>query len=395
MSSKVVLSGDLEFLGLGDILQLIGSNGATGILHIISKYKQKPGLIYFKKGNIIHAVADSLTGLDAAYTLFGWTEGEFEFNHEEAAVNQSITTNRMEIILDGLRMKDEGSIETLGPVTFEKRPDDTPGKGLHMPIIKGPLVDYTYVVAEDKFTYGQNIVKQNTHGGWIWVILEGMVDIIKETPEGNLPLLRIGDGAFIGSITTFLFQNNIRNASANAASTVQLGVLDSQRLSREFSSQSREFRDVITSLDNRLRQVTDRTIDIYLKRSDLRELTKNKKPVVKQGTKDDKIYTIKRGEVVLVKKVDEIIVPLAILGKGDFLGKAPFMDLGHEPEYATVFASKDFEVTKLDPESLNEEYDQLPPMLKNMVDNLSTCVSMTSRVAIDFQKKNVKKNKSS
>ena len=42
-----VLSGNLKFLSLGDVLQFLGSNARTGILRITSKYVQDPGLIFF------------------------------------------------------------------------------------------------------------------------------------------------------------------------------------------------------------------------------------------------------------------------------------------------------------------------------------------------------------
>ena len=64
-----VLAGNLDFLSLGDILQLLGSNSSTGILRVRSKYAQEPGFIYFINGNPVNALAGPLNGLDAVSAL--------------------------------------------------------------------------------------------------------------------------------------------------------------------------------------------------------------------------------------------------------------------------------------------------------------------------------------
>jgi len=394
MESSTVLTGNLSFLGLGDLLQLVGSNGGTGILRIISKYAAEPGLIYFDKGNIINASnalleAEKRIGIDAAYSLFGWIEGEFEFSREDVRIQKAIATNRMEIILDGLRMVDDGVIPILGPVSFAKKTDAE--KGPTIPIIKGPLVDYMYVVDEEEFYKGRSIAQENSHGAWVWVILEGVVDIIKETPQGPLTMLKIADGAFVGSMGAFLFQSTLRSFTAIAATNVQLGVLDSQRLSNDYAGRTREFRELALSLDKRLKEVTDKAVEVYLKKDNIKEFVKDKKPFT---VKEDKLFSITQGQARIVRKTKNAYIPLASLGRDDFIGRVPFLDIGHEPDGAAVLVSEDFEASELDIDSLQEEYKQLPTTLKNMIENVVTCISITTSSAVSFQKKKVrKKNK--
>jgi len=83
--SSLVLAGNLKFLTLGDILQLLGQNSSSGILRLKSKYAQAPGLIYIFNGNPVDASDGGATGLDALEKLFGWLDGEFEFNEENVA----------------------------------------------------------------------------------------------------------------------------------------------------------------------------------------------------------------------------------------------------------------------------------------------------------------------
>ncbi|MBW2514350.1 MAG: DUF4388 domain-containing protein, partial [Deltaproteobacteria bacterium] len=115
------LKGNIKFLNLGDLMQLLGGNGSSGILRILSTYAPEPGIIYFDNGNPINASCGMLSGLDALYSLFGWTDGEFEFTTTAVTSERVITKGRMGIILDGLKMLDEGKIERLGPVSEDSR----------------------------------------------------------------------------------------------------------------------------------------------------------------------------------------------------------------------------------------------------------------------------------
>ncbi len=387
MSSNIVLSGNLNFLNLGEILQLLGSNGSSGLLRIMSKYAPNPGLIYFLNGNPVNASNGSLNGIDAVYSLFGWIEGEFEFSTEDIKSEKVINFGRMEIILNGLKMLDDGDIEKLGPVSFEKEPSDLSGKEPTLPIIKGPLVDYMDVVDEEERFDGDRIVEEGKHGEWIWVILEGVVDIIKETPKETIKIVRIGDGSFIGSISSFFMEGQIRSATAVAVGNVQLGVLDSQRLSNELAPFSPEFRRLVISLDKRLREVTDKTIDAYIKKKKVKDFLKDKKLVMEPDKNEKRLFSIKQGNAFIVRKTDSDYVHLSTLSKGDFFGQVPFLNMGHEPYSAMVFGSKDFEIKKLGPEKLQKEYDQLSDTFKNFIENIGTCILATTMMTCELQKK--------
>ncbi len=387
--SKVVLTGSLEFLSLGDTLQLIGTNGSTGVLRIISKYFPEPGHIYFKKGNIINGSTPSKKGLDAVFSLFGWQEGEFEFTERDVEMAKAIEMSRMQIILDGLRLIDDGQTETVGPATPESRTQRTEGD---VPLLKGPLVDYLYVVDEERFYQGYKIVQENRHGNWIWVILEGTVEINKETSRGLLPVLHLGPGAFIGSVASFIFRDNVRRATALALTDVQLGVLDTQRLTEEYNLFSPDLKNFILSLDRRRTQITNAAVDVFLKRAEPKKLIKGKKQIVKQGQKEDnKLYQIKEGEVSIVQKTEAGMIPLATLGSGNCFGSVPFLDIGHEPIGASVYASKDFEVRKLDTGALEEEYNNdISPMMRNLIESTATSVNVTTRVVGNRLKESLK-----
>ncbi len=384
-----VLAGNMDFLSLGDILQLLGSNSSTGILRIRSKYAQEPGLIYFVNGNPVNASAGPLTGLDAVNALFGWVDGEFEFTEEDIRRKNVIKKSRMQIILDCLSMLDDGQIEQLGPVSFPKKTKSSSRKESTLPVIKGPLIDYSYVVDEEEARAGNKIVAQGKHGGWLWVILEGVAEIIRETPQGPLKVLRIGEGAFIGSIASFLLlEGTVRSAAIRAVENVQLGVLDSRRLSIDFLRMSDPFRSLAISLDRRLKQVTDMAVNIHLKKIRIEDYINGKNHRIVQGDSESNLFQITEGDAHIVRHTKNGYVPLANLHSGDFFGNVPFLDLGQEPYQASVFASEDLEVTKMDPDILQKEHNRLSSTFKNFIEHLATCVSVTTRVACEFHKKN-------
>jgi CRP-like cAMP-binding protein len=359
MNNTVSLSGSLDFLNLGELLNLLGTNGSSGVLHVKSDYSSDAGLVYLDKGNPINAVNGSLTGLDAVFSLFGWTDGQFEFVQEEVSCEKAITKSRMEIILDGLRLLDEGKIKKLGPATTttaETAPETQPVSGKR-PLIKGPLVDYSYVVDEEGFYDGDEIVQEGNHGDWIWVILEGTAEIIKEADDGPIEILRIGDGAFLGSVAALFSGGRVRSATVKAVGNVQLGMLDSQLLANELANVNNHF-------DN---------------------LIKDKKQLIKQGQNEERLFTIKDGEAIIARQAGNSYVPLVMLKKGDFFGRIPFLDMGHEPYSAAVFSSANLKLTAVDSDKLKSEHEGLSSTLKNIIEHLATSVSVTTVVTCDYK----------
>jgi len=372
-------------------LQILGTNNSSGILRITSKYAESPGLIYVNNGNTVDASNGSLSSVDALYSLFGWIDGEFEFCMEDVDKKNVINKNRMEIILDGTRMVDDGKIEKLGPVSFKEKSETDQEKKALLPLVKGPIVDYMYVIDEEEFFEGDEIVFEGNYGNWMWVILDGIVDITKETPKGTLNLISISNGSFVGSIASFLSEGNVRSATVVARGHVQLGMLDSQRLSGEFAKMSSELRSVVKSLDKRLKQVSNNAIDLYMNKNYFDKFIKNKKVVIKQGKSEDRAFTIAKGDVVIARKTDKGFVPLSNIGKGDYFGNIPFINMGHEPHNAFVFSSKDLKLNPIDLKKLQQEYDSLSSTFKNIIENIATCISVTTLLASRFQEKIVKK----
>ncbi|MBT8330796.1 MAG: cyclic nucleotide-binding domain-containing protein, partial [Deltaproteobacteria bacterium] len=371
------LSGSLDFLNLGELLNLLGSNGSSGVLRVKSSYKAEPGLVYLDKGNPIDATNGALSGLDAIFALFGWTDGNFEFAEENPTCQKTITKSRMEIILDGLRLLDEGKIEKIGPAA-DSSPDETQQTTVSgkVPLIKGPLVDYSYVVDEEGFYDGDEIVQEGNHGDWIWVILEGIAEISKKTSDGAIEILRIGDGAFLGSVAALISGGRVRTATVTAVGNVQLGMLDSQLLANELANVSADFKNVLNSIDSRLKQIVDMAVNIKQNQHNPEIYIKGKKQLIKQGQDENRLFSIKDGQVVIARQTENGYVPLAQLEKGDFFGRFPFLDMGHEPYSAAVFSADNLKLAAVDTQKLESEHQGLSSTLRNIIEHLATAVSV-------------------
>ena len=392
MSGKAIFAGSLSFINLADVFQVLGGNNGTGRLQITSQYAPAPGVIYFEDGNPVNASAGSVKGLDAIYPLFGWVEGGFEFFEEEIRAAHTIKNSRMQIMLDAMRMMDDGAIEKVGPPSYDEGADARTGKAGSakddsFPVVKGPLVDYVYVISEESFREGDRIVKEGGHGAWVWVILEGMAQVTKETPDGPVTIARLGEGCFIGGFSSLLRKDALRTANVVAASDVQLGVLDADRLSREYESMSSEFKGFLLGLDNRLQRATQTAVDLFMKKPLPKEVLKDMKPFMEKGSSKDELLAITDGNACIVVETSKDNLPLLTLEKNSVFGNVPFVDIGHEPRFASVWASADLKVNKLDTEGMQKEHQQLSGTFKNMIYNIGICISMTTGFACHLRDK--------
>ena len=378
MNDDTVLSGDIGFLALGDILQLLGSSSGSGVLRLISRYSPNPGLVYFVDGNPVDAQIGTLQGLDALYALFGWLNGSFAFTREVFPVRKRIAKSRMGIILEGMKRLDDGHTKIVGPVQATDVDLGLDPTRADSTVVKGPLVDYMYVVDEEDFFNGEHIVEEGKHGSWMWVILEGVVDIVKETASGTLPIIRIGDGSFIGSIASFLLQGHIRTATAVAVGNVQLGVLDSQRLAQEYAGMSIEFRALLNSLDKRCKQLTERVVAAGAGNSPILSPRVRNVLIDQQTIRQGRIHMVKKGQAAVVRQTPTGPLVLCVLNQGDIFGDLPFLHLGQAFDGAAIHGSAGVRLVSVEATALQQEYQRLSATFKNIVDNMTNCMSITA-----------------
>ena len=117
---KNVLSGDLAFLNLAEVLQVVANCSATGQLVLHSKYLEGSASIFVTDGTVIDAECGEKKGEEAVLALFGWIEGAFEFIEKPVTRDKRIRTSPMKLIMEASHKLDEGKIEKVGAVSHEK-----------------------------------------------------------------------------------------------------------------------------------------------------------------------------------------------------------------------------------------------------------------------------------
>ena len=381
MKNTSVLSGDLKFINLGDLLQLLSTDSRSGELRIINPNFSEPGIIYIADGSPVDAATEAETGRKAIYALFGWVDSTFEFYPCEITHTDCIKQRMMAIVLDALRELDEGLIEIIETVSKIDTDTALPVVKTDSTVIKGPSIEYGTIVDEDEFGKGETIVHQGRHGNWLWVILEGVVDIIKETGQGDYKIISSGAGAFIGGLSTLIQPDNNRSATAVARDGVQLGVIDAQQLVSELASVNPGFKKILLSLDNRLRYISTRVSEIKNGADKYAGLPKDKQLMIRQGDEVQKVFTILQGNAYVARNTDDGNIYLMTLNKGDFIGKVPFFNIDHEPSFANVFASPDLKLGIVDVDSFQKDYDILSVTMKNIIDYTTICISATTSLA--------------
>lgn len=101
-----ILSGNLAYVSLFDIVQILENSKHGGVLAITSPAAK--GEVYLSDGLIVGARSGGDSGLKALGNLLGVTEGAFEFEKSDRPFEKTIqATSNTGLILDILRAKDE------------------------------------------------------------------------------------------------------------------------------------------------------------------------------------------------------------------------------------------------------------------------------------------------
>ena len=389
MNNRIGLSGSLAFVSLPEIFQILGSNGSTGVLKLTSKYTPHPGIIHFSNGNPVNAVYGSLKGPRALYGMFGWQEGEYLFYEEDVrSVEVTITKSRMDIVLEALSQLDSDKIKKIGPNSSLALHTGDKIDRSGMPVLKGPLTDYLYVVREDFYRAGEAIVKEGKHGKWIWTVYDGIVRVTRQTPKGPLVLARIGEGCFIGTIRALLYGDYERNASVIAEEDLRLCLLDAEPFYREYSKLSPGFRRLLLSLDQRLRKLNMRAFDIFTGNKEEESKLKKESSGGKVFEAGDGLYRILEGSVTVVIKDTKDRNIMFTLDNNEVIGNIPFVDFGHEPNSAIIVASRGLKTEKVDVEEIQKEYDKLSRTFRNLIYNICNYIRNTTGLVSRLQENN-------
>jgi len=128
-----------------------------------------------------------------------------------------------------------------------------------------PTELYVYIVSEEDYADGTVIMGEGGHGNWAYIVLEGRVKQKKRTARGLVTISTLKKGGIFGESNLLRNTREKRIVSIVAEGPVVLGLLDSDKITRDMDGLSPQLRKLIVTLAKRQQDVNIRFIDMLVK----------------------------------------------------------------------------------------------------------------------------------
>ena len=127
---------------------------------------------------------------------------------------------------------------------------------------------HAYVASEEFYPNESVIIEEGTVGDWVYVILEGSAKVRKKTPKGLVTVDTLKEGDVFGEMGFMEGGKRLRSASVIASGDVWVGVLDGEKLTRDFEQIPSNLKALIRSLVLKLRETTTKVCSLVSVPSD-------------------------------------------------------------------------------------------------------------------------------
>ena len=104
---------------------------------------------------------------------------------------------------------------------------------------------YGYIIREEVFPDQTTIFEEGKYGDWVYIVMEGRVKTKKRTSKGMLTINTLGEGSVLGELP--FLRRTRRSASVIADGQVKLGLLDKDRLEKEYEALSPQLKSMVTT----------------------------------------------------------------------------------------------------------------------------------------------------
>jgi CRP-like cAMP-binding protein len=115
---------------------------------------------------------------------------------------------------------------------------------------------HAYVASEEFHSDESVILEEGSVGDWVYVILEGSAKVRKKTSKGLVTVDMLKEGDLFGEMGFLEGGKRLRSASVVASGDVWVGILDGEKLTRDFEMIPSNLRALIRSLVLKLREIT-------------------------------------------------------------------------------------------------------------------------------------------
>lgn len=121
---------------------------------------------------------------------------------------------------------------------------------------------YGYIAREERHQDKDIIIREGSKGYWIYLILEGKVKVKKKTPKGLATIHTLTEGDIIGEMILWPVGEGERIASALADGPTVLGLLDTDRIIKEYESLPPRMKSLLKSLILKLNETTKKAVSL-------------------------------------------------------------------------------------------------------------------------------------
>ena len=115
--------------------------------------------------------------------------------------------------------------------------------------------------------------------------------------------------------------------------------------------------------------------------------------IIKEGDYGISIYKIIKGEVSIFQESGDIEITLSTLGPGQIFGEISFLNMAGEIRSASVRAIENTVLEVWHPSILSKEYEEIPPMLKYVVDQISARLLRMNKLIVHLMTQEQKRQK--
>jgi CRP/FNR family cyclic AMP-dependent transcriptional regulator len=121
---------------------------------------------------------------------------------------------------------------------------------------------HAYIASEEFYPNESVIIEEGTVGDWVYVILEGSAKVRKKSPKGMVTVDTLKEGDVFGEMGFMEGGKRLRSASVIASGDVWVGVLDGEKLTRDFEQSPSNLKALIRSLVLKLRETTTKVCSL-------------------------------------------------------------------------------------------------------------------------------------
>jgi len=117
------------------------------------------------------------------------------------------------------------------------------------------------IASHEEFLDGQVIIKEGTHGDWIYVVEEGSVEVSRKIKDRQVVVAVLSKGEIFGELA---FITSVpRTSTVKAIGDTKVGIIDKDYFTREYNKLPDDFRRIFHTTAMRLKKMTDAFVASY------------------------------------------------------------------------------------------------------------------------------------